>query len=164
MNLRSLIRAEKSSIKSGDWKQGEIPRAQWPSRRAKAKFYKWGPLYQWRIVTFSALDYECRVLILLNENKNIFRATLGVTSQGDTTVLCDYEFHASEPGWHCHARCEEAAAIDAGTNRFGSMRLPKAGNRHRRTDFKFGRNDLSPLSAFNCAINFFGIDKRGGEL
>jgi hypothetical protein len=164
MDLKALIRAAKSSVKTGEWKQGEIPRAQWPSRRAKSKFYKWGPLYKWRIVTFSALGRECRVLILLNENKQIFRASFGVTDKGDTTVLCDYEFHASEPGWHCHARCDDIATIDAGTNRFGSDRLPKYNSPHRRTEFKFGKSDLSVVSAFNCAVTVFGIDKGDGAL
>lgn len=164
MDLRALIGAKKSSVKSGGWKQGEIPRAQWPSRKAKSKFYKWGPLYHWQVITFSALGNECRVLILLNEAKQIFRASFGVTSAGETTVLCDYEFHASEPGWHCHARCDGLDTINVWTNRFGAIRLPKSGSKHRRTEFKFGRTALSPTSAFNCAVKVFGIDKRDGEL
>lgn len=164
MNLKALIGATKSYVRVGDWKQGEIPRAQWPSRRAKSKFYKWGPLYKWRIVTFSALGKDCRVLILLNEAKQIFRASFGVTENGDTRVVCDYEFHASEPGWHCHARCDELGTIDAGTNRFGAVRLPKSNRPHRRMEFKFGKSVLSPVSAFNCAVTVFGIDRGDGVL
>lgn len=164
MNLKGLIGAAKSSVKTGEWRQGEIPRAQWPSRRAKAKFYKWGPLYTWRIISFSALGCECRVLILLNESKQIFRASFGVTTKGETTTLCDYEFHASEPGWHCHARCDDIGSINAGTNRFGSVRLPKFNSPHRRSEFKFSRSDLSPVYAFNCAVKVFGLDKADGVL
>ena len=164
MRLTKLLIANKSAIKSGEWKQGEIPRSQWPSRRAKAKFYKWGPLYQWRIVTFTALGFDCRVLLLLNETKQIFRASLGITEKGDTKVICDYEFHASEPGWHCHARCDDIASIDAGTNRFGSIRIPKGNSFHRRSEFKFGRSEISPVSAFNCAVRFYGLDKVDGAL
>ncbi len=79
-------------------------------------------------------------------------------------VICDYEFHASEPGWHCHARCDDLTAFDAGTNRFGAMRLPKYNRPHRRTEFKFGKSELSPVSAFNCAVKVFGIDKGDGVL
>ena len=164
MDLRALIGAEKSSVRSGEWKQGEIPRAQWPSRKAKPKFYKWGSLYRWRIMTFSALGHECRVLLLLNESKQIFRASLGVTSAGETTVLCDYEYHASEPGWHCHARCEDISAISTGTNRYGGIRLPKSGNKHRRSEFTFGKSQLSTASALHCAVKVFKIDNREGEL
>jgi len=164
MNLKTLIGSVKSSVKTGEWRRGEIPRSQWPSRKAKSKFYKWGPLYTWRIITFSVEGRDCRVLLLFNENKQIFRASLGVTSQGDTLVLCDYEFHASEPGWHCHARCGDISSISAGTNRFGAVRLPSFGSRHRREEFKFGKSELSPLSAFNCAVKIFGIDKSDGVL
>lgn len=164
MNLRAIVGAEKSLVKSGEWKQGEIPRAQWPSRKARAKAYKYGPLYRWRIISFYALGCDCRVRILMNESKQIFRATLGVVTLGETVVICDYEYHASEPGWHCHARCNDIDGLDAGTNRFGSLRLPKSGNHHRRLDFKFGKTAISPPSAFNCAVKFFGIDKIGGEL
>lgn len=164
MDLRGIVAAPKTSVKPGDWKQGEIPRSLWPSRKAKSKAYKFGPLYQWRVVCFSALGRECRVRILFNQSKQIFRATLGVTSQGETVVLCDYEFHATEPGWHCHARCADISTVDANTNRFGSVRLPKSGAKHRRPAFNFEKSELSPLSAFNCAVKFYGIDRSGGAL
>lgn len=164
MNLRALIGAPKHSVKAGEWKRGEIPRPQWPSRRAKSKAYKYGPLYSWRVVSFQALGVECRIRILLNLDKQIFRATFGVTEAGETTVLCDYEFHASEPGWHCHARCGDAAQIDSGTNRFGSKRLPGAGDKHRRMEFKFGKADLNEVTAFNCAVTFFKVREAGGEM
>jgi hypothetical protein len=157
MNLRALIGAPKHSVRTGEWKRGEIPRSYWPSRRAKSKAYKYGPLYTWRIVSFHALGADCRIRILLNLDKQIFRATFGVTESGETTVLCDYEFHASEPGWHCHARCGDAALINSGTNRFGSVRVPKAGDKHRRTDFMFGKAEMNQLTAFNCAVTFFKV-------
>lgn len=164
MRLKALISAEKVSIKIWDWKQGEIPRSLWPSRRAKPKFYKWGPLYKWRVISFFALDTDCRVLILFNETKQIFRASFGITEGGETRVLCDYEFHASEPGWHCHARCDDVATLSPGTNRFGSVRLPRYNRPHRRTEFKFGKSELSEASAFQCAVTVYGLDKRDSWL
>lgn len=94
MNLKGLIAARKSSVEPGEWKRGEIPRSKWPSRRAKAKAYKYGSLYQWRVITFGADGHECRVLLLFNETKQIFRATLGVVVEGETISVCDYEYHA----------------------------------------------------------------------
>jgi hypothetical protein len=119
MKLRGLIGAVKSSVDTGEWKRGEIPRSKWPSRRAKSKAYKYGPLYQWRIITFTAAGFDCRVLLLFNETKRIFRATLGVTMAGETVTACDYEYHASEPGWHCHAKCDDLASLNLSFNRFG---------------------------------------------
>lgn len=164
INLRTLIGADKSYVKSGDWRQGEIPRPQWPSRRAKSKAYKYGPSYQWRIITFVAMGQECRVKLLLNIQKQIFRASFGLVASGDTKILCDYEFHASEPGWHCHARCGDVDSIDSSTNRFGSKRLPPSNGFQRRTEFVFGKTELSSVTAFNAASEFFKLYKGGGFL
>jgi hypothetical protein len=165
MNLKTLILAQKSSVDTGgDWKRGEIPRSKWPSRRAKTKAYKYGQLYRWRVITFHAAGYDCRVLLLFNEAKQIFRATLGVVVSGDTITVCDYEFHASEPGWHCHARCGDLADINPAHNRFGGVRLPKAGDFHRRTEFNHLKQPLTAQTAFNCAISIFKIDKAEAML
>lgn len=162
MNLKGIIAAKKAAVDTGEWRRGEIPRPKWPSRRAKAKAYKYGPLYQWRIISFQAAGSDCRVLLLFNESKQIFRATLGVTKGGETVVLCDYEWHASEPGWHCHARCDDFASISPAYNRFGSVRLPKADSFHRRMEFKHLKQPLSAQTAFNCAISIFKIDRAEG--
>ena len=162
MNLKGIIAANKAAVDTGDWKRGEIPRSKWPSRRAKAKAYKYGPLYQWRVISFQAAGHDCRVLLLFNEAKRIFRATLGVTMGGETTVLCDYEYHASEPGWHCHARCGDVVTINPAHNRFGSIRLPKASAPHRRAEFNHVKQPLSAQTAFNCAISIFKIDRGEG--
>jgi hypothetical protein len=164
MNLRGLVGAPKTVINPGVWKNGEIPRSQWPSRRAKAKAYKYGPRYQWRVITFVAKGYDCRVLLLFNETKQIFRARFGVTLNGETVPICDYEWHASEPGWHCHAKCDDLGVIDPASNRFGSKRLPRAGEFHRRGAFKFRKHTLTAQIAFNCAVSVFKIDKKDDAL
>lgn len=165
MDLKTLVFANKSSVDTGGaWKRGEIPRGKWPSRRAKSKAYKYGPLYQWRVITFESLGYDCRILLLFNDSKQIFRATFGVQNAGDTVTLCDYEFHASEPGWHCHARCGDLATINPVHNRFGGVRIPKAGQYHRRTAFNHQKQPLTAQTAFNLAISMFRIDKDGGML
>jgi hypothetical protein len=166
MHLRALINSPKRSVKSGEWKRGgeAIPRAQWPSRRAKAKAYKFGPAYQWRIVSFFAEGEHCRLKLLFNEDKQIFRARLGVTRDGETIVVCDYEFHASEPGWHCHARCDDIDKLDATATRYGGARIPSSKSRHRRTEFKFRASTLSAQTAFNCAVTFFKLDKGEGDV
>ena len=161
MSLKAIIAAPKTRIKPGEWKHGTIPRAQWPSRRAKSKAYKYGPLYKWRIISFSADGHECRVRVLFNKEAEIFRATLGVVENGDTKILCEYEYHASEPGWHCHARCGNLADINPAANRFGSTRLPEAGKKHRRAEFKFGKADMDEDTAFNCAVTFIRVSEEG---
>ncbi len=164
MNLRALISAPKSSVDTGEWRKGEIPRSQWPSRRAKSKAYKYGPLYQWRIIRFDAAGHQCRVLLIFNAYKQIFRARFGVTANGETKALCDYEYHASEPGWHCHARCDDLAMIDPAATRFGARRIPAAGAFHRRVGFSFRKSPLTAQTAFNCAVSLFRIRSAEGML
>lgn len=164
MNIKDIILSTKSAVNTGEWRRGEIPRAKWPSRRAKAKAYKYGPLYQWRIVTFWAGGYDCRVRLLFNGGKQIFRASLGIMISGETVVLCEYEFHASEPGWHCHVRCGEIEGVHTAYNRFGSARIPEAKSYHRRMAFQARKQPLTAQTAFNLAVSTFRIDKDGGGL
>lgn len=163
MDIKNIINEQKNSIVTGEWKTGTIPRSKWPSRRAKAKAYKFGPSYSWRIIEFGCGEYECRVRILLNESKQIFKALLGVTKDNETKMICEYEFHASEPGWHCHTRCGPIEEISGTRTRYGGIRLPKAGAFHRRSEFMFKSKTIDKVSAFNCAVEFFKI-KAQGEL
>lgn len=162
MKTKALIAADKESVRTGEWRRGKIPRSHWPSRRAKSKAYKYGPRYQWRIITFTANGYDCRVRLLLNMDAQIFRASFGVTEDGETKTICEYEFHASEPGWHCHAKCEHVEEIDPSKVRFGSERLPAYRSHHRRGEFKFGKSDIDEVTAFNCAVTVFRIRNGGG--
>lgn len=164
MDIREIVASAKSDIDVGQWASGEMKRGLWPSRRAKAKAYRFGPSYSWRIITFKVDDRDCRVRILLNESKRICKVKLGVTSDGETLVLCEYEFHASEPGWHCHVRCDEIDTLDPTKTRFGSQRIPAAGTYHRRDEFVFKNQPITKVTAFNCACSFFGIKTQGALL
>lgn len=93
--------------------------------RLKDKRYRYGQDYAWRLIKFEAAGHDCRVLMLLNESKEIFRARLGVLINGDMVVLQDYEFHASEPGWHCHLSLKSLSEIGPGAARFQKTKWPK---------------------------------------
>ncbi len=89
--------------------------------------YGLGRSYRWCVLTFVALDIECRVLIVLNAGKQKFEAILGAMADERVRVLCSYEYHASEPGWHCHAACDELPAVPVGYMRGPWVRrLPAA--------------------------------------
>ena len=159
-----MIKGQKIRVKTGAWSSGHIPRSYWPSRKAKAKAYKYGPSYHWRFLQFESCGVQCCVRILLNVEKKIFRAAFGVIENNDTKLLCEYEFHASEPGWHCHARCGDLATIDATRNRYGGVRIPQEGEYHRREKFVYKVNAIDKVSAFNCACEFFKINTKGDLL
>ena len=156
MKLRDIIRAPKSGIHTGAWKAGKIPRSEYPLSRARDRDYKYGPAYDWRIVKFTALGLDCRVLILLRERREIYYARLGVVEHNDTKIICSYEFHGAEPGWHCHAKCGPLSTIQAGLNRQDSARFPDGRRFHR--DKVFG---VTKATALRRAIDFYRIEEPG---
>lgn len=125
MNLKEVIRAEKTDVDVGQWSAGHIPRAAFPLSKVKDRRYKYGLAYSWRVVKFTCLGKKWRVLVFLNLEKGIYRARLGVEDSGDMVVLCDHEFHASEPGWHCHFTLEELSYIEPGCVRDNKRKRPK---------------------------------------
>ena len=102
MRVRDVIKAPKSGVAMDPWKRGSMP----PSAfrfRPNMKTVSQGLSYEWRIIRFQALGSAFRVLILLNEGKQIYRATLAQDVGDLVRIICIREFHAKEPGWHCHA-------------------------------------------------------------
>jgi len=83
MNVADVIRAMKFDIRIGDWQSGHVTRSSFPLSQARAKNYKFGPQYRWRVVRFETHGRNFRVLILLNLEKAIFRASLAVERDND---------------------------------------------------------------------------------
>jgi hypothetical protein len=126
VQISDIIRGDKSAIQISDWKTGHITRTAFPLSRVKSRRYKLGSEYRWRTIQFTALGREFRVLIELNENKAIYRATLGLKNEEDITVICQHEYHNSEPGWHCHVSFGEVEKLPSGVMRSSLTRWPKA--------------------------------------
>jgi hypothetical protein len=147
--LKSIIRGAKTNLDVGKWVRGHIPRNVFPMSRVKDKRYKYGPEYAWRVVKFEAEGHQCRILILLNEDKEILRARLGVEVNGDMVVLSDFEFHASEPGWHCHVALKPISQLGSGAARHNAKKWPKASSRN-----EFGVDAASALSVVAKYYNF----------
>jgi hypothetical protein len=154
MNLADLIRAEKTKTNLGEWKAGHIPRSAFPLSRVKEKQYRLGPAYSWRLITFIACKLKCRILITLNEEKEIFRARLGVECDNDIVVLCDHEFHAGEPGWHCHVTRKHVEKVPAGVARGGDRR------RWPRGHDGSAAFTVTKARAFTIAAELYGLIER----
>ena len=121
--------------------------------RLKDRRYKFGQDYAWRVVRLEALGNQCRILILLNESKLIMRARMGVELNGDMVVLCEYEYHASEPGWHCHVTLEEATSAPAGAARRDKKKWPRKSSR-----LVFG---VDRANALTLVADRFGFEAQG---
>ena len=155
IRLQEIVSASKSQIHIGLWHQGRVPRADFPIAKGS---YDLGRSYQWCVMKFDALGFECRVLVVLNAPKQKFQAFLGVSEGARLRILCCHEFHAAEPGWHCHASCGDVSKVPEGFMRGPWVRRLRAARRtHRRLNF--GVIDLD--SAKQVAIKRYKIWTRG---
>jgi hypothetical protein len=154
--LRRIVGAPKTEVKLGPWRAGKVPKKDFPMAR---QAYSLGSSFRWRVVSFSALDVECRVLIIYNPAKEKYEAILGAMGSADTLhVLCSYEYHAGEPGWHCHAACDDLARVPLGYMRGPWVRrVPAAKRTHSRQDF--GVQD--DTTALHFALRCYKIDPKG---
>ena len=159
MNLKEFLRGTKLVLDEGKWGAGHIPRSAFPLSGLSNKRYKYGPEYKWRVVRFECVAEVCRVLILLNEDKQIYRATLGIEDGGDLRVLCQHEYHASEPGWHCHFKTADHKNVDPGYVRKNSRRWPSVRGQHSKMEF-----NVSQSSAITKAADRFGFRVQGDLL
>jgi hypothetical protein len=153
VNIKDLIRADKTDLDTGKWAKGHIPRAAFPLSKLKDKKYKYGPEYSWRVIKFKAESASCRVLVWFNSSKEILRARLGVEVNGDMVVLCDHEFHASEPGWHCHVTFEDVATRTPGVAR-NTTKWP-------RTIKPAARFGVTEANALTIVSEFFRLKSQG---
>lgn len=122
--------------------------------RVKEKQYHFGKAYRWRLIKFESCGLKCRILLLLNLEKEIFRARLGVDDSGDTIVLCDHEFHASEPGWHCHFTLDDIDLAVPGAARSGKRRWPRGQN-------QAAKFTVTEAGALTIAAKRFGLVEEG---
>ena len=156
VRISDIIRSDKTDVEVSPWRTGHIARASFPLSKVKSKRYKLGPEYRWRIVKFKSKGREFRVLIELNENKEIFRATLGAVIEEDIAVLCCHEFHKSEPGWHCHVSWRDIDTLTTGAFRSNLVRWPRAELVATETAFP-----ASATNALSLATNRFRIAVQG---
>jgi hypothetical protein len=98
VQLKEVARAIKFDVEPGKWSAGHISRQTFPFSRVRSKRYRLGMEWKWRVVSFNTHGREFKVLIELNENKQIYRATLAWVENDDLAVLCQHEYHAFEPG------------------------------------------------------------------
>lgn len=162
MRLRQIVQAGKTNISLGSWHNGKVPRADFPISR---KAYRLGKSYEWRVVKFDALGVECRVLVVVNKPKQKYEAVLGVMGpQGSLKVICSYEYHPSEPGWHCHATHDDVNTIPHGCMRGPWIqRRPGARKPHRQAKyerFKIGDRD----DAIRFALRRYKVETKGSLL
>lgn len=104
MTLRALIRKPKTITDVGEWKAGKMPKTAFPL--SKARHYRLGDGWRWRVIHFESDGGDFRLLIALHEGKQNACALLGeVIGDDNTKVIVALETHSTHPGWHVHANC-----------------------------------------------------------
>ena len=158
MRLRQIIAASKTNIKTGEWHTGKVPRADFPMAKAA---YGLGNSFRWRVISFAVLGTECRVLVVVNAPKQKYEAVLGVMASNGLRILCSYEYHPSEPGWHCHATHDDTDTLTIGCMRGPWVRrVPGARRTHRQrkfSKFQIADND----DAIRFAVDRYRIWSKG---
>ncbi len=159
MRLKEIVRASKTEIKIGTWHQGKVDRKEFPIAK---KAYGLGNSFRWSVIVFQAMGVECRTLVVLNVAKQKYNAILGVMAEdGTLRIICSYEYHASEPGWHCHATHDDVATLYHGFMRGPWIkRVPGARKPHRLGKHpKFTIDDET--KAIRFAIDRYKIREKG---
>jgi len=158
INLRRIVRASKSEIAIGKWHNGKVPKSEFPIGKTS---YRLGNAFQWCVIKFTALSIEFKVLVVMNPSKEKFQAILGAPDSSSIRILCTYEYHADEPGWHCHAACDEIAKVPLGYARGPWVRrIPGAKRTHNRQAFTI----CDEKSAQRAALKYYGIEEEGSLL
>jgi hypothetical protein len=153
VRLKDVIASKKEVVGWGEWGTGKMPRSAFPLSQSKGNFYRLGK-YEWRLVQFEALGFPFRILVMLHEPFEQYKAFLGLDVLTDTKFIASYEFHGTHPGWHVVASCEEIERLPDGIRRGPwQIRLPAANKRHRRV--VFGVNQVNALS---IACKFYGVE------
>ena len=164
MRLKDILKAEKSGFDWGNWQEGsKVPRTAFPLSKSRDRAYRL-PAYRWRVVTFEALGHSFRLFIAYRLDKEQYRSVLAQDHGRDMTVIAQYEFHGTHPGWHLLATCDEIEDAPAGVMRHPwQRRFPKAWRSTsslRNARFGVANDD----QALNAAAKFFRLHNREGEL
>src|SRR3546814_6960762 len=86
------------------------------------------------------------VLVFFSSSRRHTRCALVTGVQTCALPIC----------WHCHVKCGDVALVAPSQNRFGSKRLPKARDRHRRSSF-----GVTKATAQRVAVDFYRIEEPG---
>jgi hypothetical protein len=118
------------------------------------------PSYRWRVVRFTACQESFRLLIVYRVDKEQYRAILALEHARDMSVLAQYEFHGTHPGWHLLASCETDDSAAGCMRHPGQRRMPQNRAFHRNTTFGV-KNDGQALAR---AEYFFRLRKAEDQL
>ncbi len=158
MRVRDFLRAKKTVTKAGSWKDGKMPRTAFPLVGTRSLRLSGG--WEWRVDQIEgANSSDCRLLIAIREDVEACQAYLSIRRGSDYAVIARLEYHATHPGWHCHAECGSVDDVPVGVIQTSRLRrLPNARAYHRR------RAQVTRLDVLNVVYSVLRVSERTGEL
>jgi hypothetical protein len=81
MDIRGIIQSDKRIKNSGIWATGTMPRTAFPLSKSGGRSYRLGNR-RWRVITFDAAGFACRLLINYSYMLSQYQAMLGVDVGG----------------------------------------------------------------------------------
>lgn len=152
MKLRRVMNGQKTIKDVGSWKTGErMPRTAFPVRGAG---FKEPGKYTWRIVRFSCEGESFRLLMAYRLDLQRAMFYLGKEVRSEMLVLCRYEYHAGEPGWHMPCICDDQGKA-CGRLVCDDKRLPHWSSFHRELALGITRAE----DAYRRADRVFRLSK-----
>lgn len=136
MRVSEVVQAAKVVTDWGKWTNDKMGKNVFPLSKRRGGSLRYGVSHRWRLIKFSALSADFRLLVAFRQDVPEFKAHLALVTGEDLTMLCTWEYHGTHPGWHFHTCCDDAATITAGMfHPAGMKRLPGSHQPHRRQDY-----------------------------
>lgn len=130
MRVRHLIARTKAQRSDTGWMTNDMPPRYSPIY-AKTRPIRGG--WKWRSARGEAGATRFILTALCNARRDNWQAYLMVETADGVSVVARFEHHGSHPGLHAHAHCEWGGVEAGASGLDGLVRIPKAGEVHRRT-------------------------------
>ena len=117
MNVWKIRSEDKTALEFGRWETGKMSRSAFPMSKARAKAYRLGSAWTWRVIKFDADGSQYRILVAYRTDKEQFMATLAVEDAGDMRIVASLEYHPTHGGWHIHYASEPMVNVPSGVRR-----------------------------------------------
>lgn len=135
-----------------------MPPGAFPMSAKPKRSFRLGSAWRWRIIHFSALEHEFRLLVAYRQDIDEYLAMVGMVVENDTRIIAELCFHGSHPGWHMHFDCGNLTNAPVGVQRWpGMSRRPKGWSQHRSIKLTASGAEMNDNHALDIAANRFQL-------
>jgi len=164
MRVRHLVSERKIERYDTGWSINDLPPRHAPifaKTRPIRAGWKWRSARAEGVADNHILEEPVRSYILTaicNPSRDNWKAFLIVETADGPSVVGRFEYHGSHPGIHIHTHCERCGIEIGGSGLDNLVRVPPAGQFHRRV------NAWTEGTFWTAAKRFFRIEDDNGPL